>query len=778
MKGGRILLCFGLHGIAREVDRALGLLLHTSLDVPGVILAVPAALEPDAGRRLGAWALAGIVAWLASRRRLAAVSFAPLLIRPVVTLVALVSVALDPRYPYGFTFPVALTQDWAPMQDAAALAAFLAALPWGAFPLARRIPVPSPVQVGALFIAAFLWLVPPSMKLYDGHTGNEPKTMRMAVSLGLWGSLDVENVTGPMETLAPRSFAANLGAAARTAIDQGMAMVRAARPGGDGLGAASIKATRVFRQTVAGKDGGVYHVLAPGPSFLLAPLLRLDRAFNLALSTPGRLRVSLLFWFVLSAAIPVLVLRVLGMLDGRSGGAVLIVAASALAPPLVFFFYQFYPESLGGLGLLWIAKRAFLQGRIDAGRLEPLAWAIAFAPWLHQKFVPVWLVLVAVVVAKAVHDLADGQSLWTLLWPQAASAFAYALYNFAITGSARPDALFLAWGPGGVSSERMGLGLVGLLLDARYGLVPYVPLLLLAPAGVVLLWQRRSPLLWVLVPAAAYYLTVASANNWAGSISNLGRFLLVLVPLLVVFAGVVWRHIGADPGRLAVCVTLVLWTLVLSRGLWNDPHGANDCALFLQKSVFADGNLYIPNLWLPSWSHAAPGLYERLGLWIGFAVALTSWLVRAGRGGVLAPLPAVAGMLAVIAGAGWLLELRSPLRPEAVRTNRLEVRRGVTAFVERGAEVHRSKTAVAGGGEVRFVVRSFEPIASMTVMAFGEGFARSNDGYAALKPSGVRLRVHLAPITTLRGRGGVEERLLRGTLRLQARGPVSVEIAR
>ena len=36
----------------------------------------------------------------------------------------------------------------------------------------------------------------------------------------------------------------------------------------------AIRATRITRQTIRGKDGGVYYVLAPGPSLLLAPALR------------------------------------------------------------------------------------------------------------------------------------------------------------------------------------------------------------------------------------------------------------------------------------------------------------------------------------------------------------------------------------------------------------------------------------------------------------------------------------------------------------------------
>ena len=76
--------------------------------------------------------------------------------------------------------------------------------------------------------------------------------------------------------------------------------------------------------------------------------------------------------------------------------------------------------------------------------------------------------------------------------PNVLSLYLTALYNFTVTGSVRPDALFLAWGPGGVSGARMGQGLLGLLLDSRYGILPYVPLLVLAAAGLVA--RRRAAL--------------------------------------------------------------------------------------------------------------------------------------------------------------------------------------------------------------------------------------------------------------------------------------------
>ncbi len=123
-----------------------------------------------------------------------------------------------------------------------------------------------------------------------------------------------------------------------------------------------------------------------------------------------------------------------------------------------------------------------------------------------------------------------------LVVPTLVSLYLTALYNFAITGSVRPDALFLAWGPGGVTSARVGQGVLGLLLDARYGILPYVPVLMLAAGGLVLGGARRFA---VVVPAAVvYYLTVASADNWAGAVCNLGRYFMPVAPLAVALVGI------------------------------------------------------------------------------------------------------------------------------------------------------------------------------------------------------------------------------------------------
>ena len=136
-----VLVPLVLQALAREVDHAVGLLLHSTLDLPGLVPQALSLVDPgSAAKRVAAWMAGGCAVWLllaavhrrttgeAWRETLAAEAqrFSFLLLRPALTVVALASLAIRPAYPYGFTLPVALTQDWAIAQDVAVLAAFLA----------------------------------------------------------------------------------------------------------------------------------------------------------------------------------------------------------------------------------------------------------------------------------------------------------------------------------------------------------------------------------------------------------------------------------------------------------------------------------------------------------------------------------------------------------------------------------------------------------------------------------------------------------------------------
>ena len=246
----RALLPFALHGLAREVDAALGLVLRATLVPESIVGEVGRVLAGDAAGVLTSillWTAGGAILWsslalVRARSQAgegvwtpAARAFQPLYLRPALSVLALLAVALRPAFPYAFTFPVALTQDWSLGQDAAALAVLLA----GLMPAAFRFPAPRPAAVLFLTFLAYAFLTPEWARQWEGHPGNEPKYLRMAVALGHEMTLDAEGVSAPMEALVPRPFGSNVGRALETlAVETGaMAGALAERPEAVGRGA-------------------------------------------------------------------------------------------------------------------------------------------------------------------------------------------------------------------------------------------------------------------------------------------------------------------------------------------------------------------------------------------------------------------------------------------------------------------------------------------------------------------------------------------------------------
>jgi hypothetical protein len=751
------------------VDGAVGVLLHTTLDLERF---APQALSLVDGAALARsavlWAAGAGAIPLAFGSASGRVLL-PLLLRPALTLLALASLAAQPTYPYGFTLPVALTQDWGIAQDVATAAAMVAGVvfrrgesvgdqasaslpphtpPPGAVGLRPPPPswwlVPPPGAISMSFVAfvAYALLTPAWAYRWEFHPGNEPKTLRMAVAIGHRASLDVEPVSAAMERLHadfPRGAARSMAGAA---VETGRMLAAVAR--GD-AGRHAIRATRVTRQTVRGKEGGVYHVLAPGPSVLLAPALRLDRALNRREGREGRVAAAVVLTNALGALLVGALFALLRDATGRPWLSAAIAGAAAFVPPFLFYFFQFYPEMMGALvfavALRWLMYRRYWSTR-DAWLIGLL---LATLPWLHQKFLPAWGVLAAWALVKLVAEMATARAALGLVLPQAATLFLFALYNFAITGSVRPDAVFLAWGPGGVSGQRVGQGLLGLVLDARYGIVPYVPFLLLAAGGLALPAARR---LRAALPAMAiYYLTVAAADNWSGAVCHLGRYFMPAAPFALALAALAVARTWERPGVRAVVLTLAGWTAIAAWHLWLDPHAANDCAQLLAKSAIADGNVYIPNLFIRTWADAAPGLFARVAAWVAVAVLLAWWVQRAaaGRGGMSAARTLAAGF-AVLLAFGFALERWPSGRGAASFPDAVEIAPGATAFGPRDGEV---------------VVRSRQPMSSIRVRLSGEGPVRVA-GVAPFVVSGAAdVDLPLVEVAHLAGRRGVEEWLYR-----------------
>ena len=780
----RAVLPFLLYSLARDVDAAVGVLLHSTLDLPDFVRRAISLLNPaDLARHALISVAVGGAVWLALalvRSHSSAVrflealdatasTFVVLLLRPLLTSMALVALAVQPTYPYAFTLPVALGQDLSIAVSAAILAALAAAhLP------SPRLPAPGALSLAFIALVAYALLTPEAARRWEGHPGNEPKTLRMAVALGHGLTLDVEGVSAGMEALRPRPLLSAAADAAGGLARESARMIAALAHGPRAVGASAIRATRITRQTIRGKEGGVFTVLAPGPSLLLAPVLRLDRALNLARGTPGRLALTVLFWNVLAAALVAAVFLLARDGGAGPGAAAAIAGLAALLPPLLFYSYQFYPEMLGALALALALRAILLRPPESARGALVLGLLLAFLPWLHQKFLPVWALLVAMAVVRAVDALVTTRTLAALVLPQLVSAYLLALYNFGITGSVRPDALYLAWGPGGVSSARWGQGLFGLALDARYGLLPYVSLYLFALGGLVLPGPAARVLRVGAAPVLVYYLTVAAADNWSGAVCNLGRYILPALPYALALVALVVALAPGRRGVLALFLALAAWSALIAVRLWNDPHAANDCALLLARSAIADGSAYIPNLFIRAWSEGAPGLGARILVWACLGAGLAAWLRRAAQGRAGArPASALFGLAATVLAAAALLERWPTSRAGPRFPDAVDAGPGATAFVE-DARVDGERAWV-DPGEHAILLRTRDGSGTLRLRAEGEGLLRlAGRPPLPIPAAGLEVDLPLDAVAVLQGRRGVTETLWRQRIEVEAPGAVAL----
>jgi hypothetical protein len=266
---------------------------------------------------------------------------------------------------------------------------------------------------------------------------------------------------------------------------------------------------------------------------------------------------------------------------------------------------------------------------------------------------------------------------------------------------------------------------------------------------------------------AVYYLTVASADNWSGAVCNLGRYVMPVTPYAIALVGVAVTSLLSHRGGLTLALTLGGWTALMAFALFRDPHSANDCALLLARSAFADGNVYIPNLLIRTWGDGAPGLLARVLVWLALAILVGLSLRRA-----VSPVRTLAGIGLVLLAAALFLERWPATRTGARFGNGIDAGQGVTVFVD-GPVVVEEERARARAGTVELLVRSRSPLGKLAVSLEGEGTIEV-PGRPLAESRGAVVETPLTALGTFTGRRGVSESLSRGRIEVEAVGEVGL----
>jgi hypothetical protein len=203
----------------------------------------------------------------------------------------------------------------------------------------------------------------------------------------------------------------------------------------------------------------------------------------------------------------------------------------------------------------------------------------------------------------------------------------------------------------------------------------------------------------------------------------------------------------------SVALMLAAWSGLFAWLLWGDPIAANDSAVLLARSVYADAHQYLPGLFIRHWQDAAPGLAARIAAWLAL-VALGSWAALRAR----SVTRVLAGTALVVLALGAALERWPSRRGGPAPPSAMALDEATRVFFD-GAVRTRGDEAVLGPGSIGVLVRRIAtdgtPVASLRAVVGGSGVLRAEGRPAfALRPSGALVDVPLVPYHVVGGRDG------------------------
>lgn len=257
---------------------------------------------------------------------------------------------------------------------------------------------------------------------------------------------------------------------------------------------------------------------------------------------------------LLAAALAALLVRLAVRWGIEPWWAVVGVCAFTCAPPLSVYATQVYPELPAAL---------VVAVAISTRRTWVVGLCATALPWLSVKYAPVAAALVLAHLWSIRHD--RRRAGW-LVGGLAASGLVFALGHLAIYGGLTAYATGDHFTGGeltvvGTEPDHLGRArrLAGLLVDERWGLVPWQPTFLLLPLAL-----RRTPLL---VPLAAGWLTATFVALTAHGFWWPGRQVVVVLPIAVLLL-VTWAPRWALAVALALGLTSMAWLVLDDAVTW------------------------------------------------------------------------------------------------------------------------------------------------------------------------------------------------------------------
>ena len=241
--------------------------------------------------------------------------------------------------------------------------------------------------------------------------------------------------------------------------------------------------------------------------------------------------------------------------------ATLAVALSATA-----FSYssEVYPEVPAGLALVGALLVVTGRERLSPSQVLALVLLLSALPWLGAKYAPL-----SALVALYVLWRAEPRGRAVLVAGGALSALGYAAFHLATYESLTPYNVNLVYAGGSTATivgEHVEVGdrvyrLWGLLIDRRFGVARWAPLLLAIVPGLVLLVRGDARLGLVAAQVLiATFVVITMMGWWFPGRTLVTVFPLLPIPLVLVASrgGRVWRTALVALGVYSLAVTAAL----------------------------------------------------------------------------------------------------------------------------------------------------------------------------------------------------------------------------
>jgi hypothetical protein len=345
------------------------------------------------------------------------------------------------------------------------------------------------------------------------------------------------------------------------------------------------------------KDGSLYSLHAPGLPVLIAPALAV-----------GGYRAVVLWIAAIGALGTLFVWKGAYALTSDVTAAWVAWATAALTAPAVLQSTLIYPDSVAGTVLSAGVLAMVTATSLSISRAAGLGLGIGLLPWLHTRFAPLAGILDVAVALRLIGSTGGwrqaSRPLLGLVSPIAVSVTAWLLFFAYVYGTFDPLAAYDSQSP--LQPEGVVGGVLGLVADQEYGLIPNAPVHLLWIGGALALLRHHKRLLIELACLAIpYTLAVAAFPNWFGG-STPGRYLAPLVFPLAVTVAVLWSR--QDSFGRSLSVALLTVSVLMACALGFGASGTLAYNAGQGRSAFLDWVAPTVNLpaGFPSYFRAIP----------------------------------------------------------------------------------------------------------------------------------------------------------------------------